>query len=667
MLESLTNHYCIYFIDHKMEFGWIQDIQKNKLIIVPPQGKPKFLLPNRVAYSWREKKLPFNAAQAHETLELHMKQAEQYKQTFELETMHSLLENMREYTLEELAVDFLDKPENSVSKLGLFLALREDSFWFKHNRNLTYTPRTSEELALLEVQFARLQEQQKHAVNIQKWIKQLESGEWNANTKITAEQQNWLDQQLNLLIEGTESPYWKEMSTLLDWGTSFGIGEENSLKRWLAGAGTPVSTSRLTLLRANVREQFPEEVLVDVERVRKLPSEKLTRSPAEIQTFTVDAESTLDYDDAFSVLEWNKAQLIVAVHITDLSHSVHPGDPLFKEAEDRISSVYTIEETIPMLPEELSNDTFSLMSGEERAVLSFKFKLNGNGDWSLLEVIPRMIKVHENLSYEQADLLIENNHDFWGLLNKFCKCAQERRLEKGALNLARKEFDFDISDPEQIRIIPLKRNSPASRIIEELAIVVNRETARLFQEADFPGIYRTQSPYELIKEVEDGELLSLENIRIEPAKLTTVPGIHSGLGCEVYMHATSPIRRFADLITQSQLKKLIKKEEPVFSTEDMMHWAEEVSFRQRKYNKAERNITQYWKLRYLQQHLGEIYVAKIRKRLPNNNTEIELLELACVVPAAGLGKNEEGELMLRIDEVGLDPPRIGVHIQTLST
>ena len=167
--------------------------------------------------------------------------------------------------------------------------------------------------------------------------------------------------------------------------------------------------------------------------------------------------------------------------------------------------------------------------------------------------------------------------------------------------------------------------------------------------------------------MEDGEQLSLENIRIEPARLTTVPGKHSGLGCEVYMHATSPIRRFADLITQSQLKKLIKKVEPVFSTEDMMHWAEEVSFRQRKYNKAERNITQYWKLRYLQQHLGEIYVAKIRKRIPNNNTEIELLELACVVPAEGLGKNEEGKLMLRIDEVGLDPPRIVVHKQTLST
>ena len=84
-----------------MGYGWIEGTQKNKLIIIPPQGKPKLLLPNRVAYSWREKKLPFNAAQAHETLELDMKQAELYKQTFELETMHSLLEDMREYTLEE--------------------------------------------------------------------------------------------------------------------------------------------------------------------------------------------------------------------------------------------------------------------------------------------------------------------------------------------------------------------------------------------------------------------------------------------------------------------------------------------------------------------------------------------------------------------------------------
>ena len=664
MLESLINHYCVFFQDHKLDYGWIEGIQKNKLIIVPLQGKIIFLPENRVAFSWRGKKLPLNAVQAHETIGQHLKQAEQYKQAFELETMHSLLENGREYSLDELAFDFLDDPKNSVYQLGLFLALREDSFWFKHNRNLTYTPRTSAELELLQVQLVRQHERRKRAVNIQKWIKHLESGAWNEDSEITAEQQIWLDQLLNLLADGTDSPHWKEMSSLLGWGTSIGPGEENSLKRWLAKAGAPVSASRLTLLRANVREQFTEEALSEVERVSNLPLENIERISAKVPTFTIDAEKTLDYDDAFSVLEWSEGELIVAIHITDLSHAIQPEDPLFKEAESRISSVYSPEGPVPMLPDLLSNDTFSLKAGEDRAVLSFKFQLTGNGDWNLLEVAPKIARVQKNLSYEQADLLIKGKQDFWGLLNKFCMKAFELRLRKGALNLTRKEFNFDISDPEQICITPLNRNSPANRIIEELAIAVNRETGRLFKAADFPGIYRTQASFELIKEVEDGEQLSLEHIQVEPARLTTISGTHAGLGCEAYMHTTSPIRRFADLITQLQLKMLIKEEDPVFSTEDMMHWAEEVSLRQRKYKRAEREIIQYWKLRYLQQHLGEIFAAKIRKGLPNNNTEIELIELDCTVPVFGLGVFEEGEhLLLRIDEVGLEPPRLGVHAQ----
>ena len=133
-----------------MESGWIEGIQKNKVIVVPAHGKKHFLPANRIAFSWQEKKIAENAVSAHESLELQLKQAEQFKQTFELETMHSLLEEIREYTLEELAADFLDDPNDSVCKLGLFLSLRTDSFWFKHNRNLTYTPRTDEELELIK-------------------------------------------------------------------------------------------------------------------------------------------------------------------------------------------------------------------------------------------------------------------------------------------------------------------------------------------------------------------------------------------------------------------------------------------------------------------------------------------------------------------------------------
>lgn len=668
MFESLVFHYCVFFRDNRMEYGWIEGIQKNKLIIVPLHGKKQFLAGNRIALSWKDDKLNLNAELAHESLLEQTKKAEQYQQSFELETIHSLLDEIKEYSLEELAFDFLNDAEDTICKLGLFLAMREDSFWFKHNRNLTYTPRTEEELSLLKVQLARQKELKERELNIQTWIKNLESGDWHADSEISTEQKQWLHQLLNLLTEGTDSQYWKEMSSLLDWGSSFGIGEENALKRWLEKAGSSVSTSRLTLLRASVREHFSNEIYQEVERVRKIPLEKQVMLSPEVPTFTIDAKKTRDYDDAFSVMEWSSGGLVIAVHITDLSDFVYPQDALFKEAEARISSVYSLEESIPMIPDELSSDTFSLKAGEDRKVLSFMFQLSANGNWNLLEVVSRVIRVQKNLSHEEADHLIEENRDFWGLLNNFCQRSLEQRLENGALNLSRKEFDFDISDPKDIKITALDRNSAANRIIEELAISVNCETGRIFQEADFPGIYRTQSSYEIIKEVTEGTKLSMENIRIEPARLSTIPGKHAGLGCDVYMQATSPIRRFVDLVTQQNLKLLINKQEPVFSEDDMMRWSEEISLRQRKYNRAEREIIKFWKLKYLKQHLGDNFEAKVRKKLANNNTEIELLELDCVVSAAGLTEFESGEqLLLRIDEVGLEAPKLVVKALSTGT
>ncbi|HBJ46537.1 MAG TPA: hypothetical protein DDY69_04300, partial [Deltaproteobacteria bacterium] len=95
---------------------------------------------------------------------------------------------------------------------------------------------------------------------------------------------------------GTDSQYWKEMSSLLDWGNSFGFGEENCLKRWLSRAGSPVSPSRLTLLRARVRERFNAEIYAEVERIRKTPLVNLALFSPETPTFTIDAEKTRDYD-----------------------------------------------------------------------------------------------------------------------------------------------------------------------------------------------------------------------------------------------------------------------------------------------------------------------------------------------------------------------------------
>ena len=668
MFESLVFHYCVFFRDNRMDFGWIEGIQKNKLIIVPLSGKKQFLAGNRIALSWKDEKLPLNADSAHESLLEHLKKAKKFQHSCELETMHSLLDEIKEYSLEDLSVNFLDDAENTICKLGLFLAMRADSFWFKHNRNLTYTPRTEEELGLLKVQLVRQKEVKDRAINVKSWIKQLEDGNWHKDSNISTEQKQWLDQLLNVLVDGTGSQYWAEISTILEWDSSIGISQENSLKRWLERAGSPVSTSRLTLLRANVRLNFSNKIYQDVERVIKIPLRKTKTISERVPTFTIDAGKTRDFDDAFSVLEWGKNGLVIAAHITDLSDFILPDTQLFKEAEARISSVYSLEESIPMIPDELSNNTFSLKEGLKKNVLSFIFQLSGNGQWNFLEVVPRTIRVQKNLTYEEADHLIKEGNDFWGLLNKFCNKSLEQRLANGAINLTRKEFNFDISNPEHIKITNLNRNSPANRIVEELAISVNSETGRIFQQAAFPGIYRTQSSYKIIKEVEAGSNLSMDNIQIESAKLSTLPEKHAGLGCDVYMQVTSPIRRFLDLVTQHNLKLLIKKQEPIFSEEDMMRWATEISLRHRKYNRAEKDIIKFWKLKYLKQHLGEIFEAKIKKKRTNNNTEIELIELDIVLPSSGLTEHKDGDqLLLQINDVCLKPPKLSVKVMTNGT
>ena len=74
MLESLLNHFCVFFRDNKIEYGWIEAVHKNKLFVIPQKGKSLFLPLSRIAYSWRGQKLAYNSTKGHELLEQHLKQ-----------------------------------------------------------------------------------------------------------------------------------------------------------------------------------------------------------------------------------------------------------------------------------------------------------------------------------------------------------------------------------------------------------------------------------------------------------------------------------------------------------------------------------------------------------------------------------------------------------------
>ena len=304
-----------------------------------------------------------------------------------------------------------------------------------------------------------------------------------------------------------------------------------------------------------------------------------------------------------------------------------------------------------MLPESLSNHYFSLCAGEWRNVFSYCFQLYVTGETKFLGISPQILQVQNNLMYEEANQQIENANDFWGILYECCQGMLKKRLENGALNLEHKEFKIDISNPEQIQISPVNRNDPANLIIQELAILVNHESAHWFTEKKVPAIYRTQIPYQMIKTVEVGQPLTIEHVSIEAAHLSISPSAHSGLGCEEYLQITSPIRRFVDLINQLQMQTTLQTVESWFTPEELMAWAEQIEVRQKLYKRAEREIERYWKLRYLSQQQDERFPAIVKRHF-GQCTEIEITSIGFQFPLSGLSTLELGtEITIQLEQV----------------
>ncbi|MBF0286329.1 MAG: RNB domain-containing ribonuclease [SAR324 cluster bacterium] len=661
--DILLHHYCFFYKDGNLTAGWIEAIQKNKLLISPLQGKTILLPVHRIGFSWKNTILETEKNAAHQKLQPQLDQAHILAKTHDLAIIHELTDSGKTYTFSELALDFLDSPEDLLQQLGLFIALEKDRRFFKKKNN-TYTARTSEELEQAEQQEKRELEKELWEKKAKQWIMDIENGAWNAETPIDSEQQQWIDHIKSVLIYKQNSGYWKNIAPLFNLNAAANEEDDIKLRKLLSRAGYPISWGRLLLLRASVQYEFPQEIQ---DAARKLIEQPISQSNRknwfDYPTYTIDSETTADYDDAFSIIEWDARKVVVAIHIADLSDVIMPGMPLFEEAEKRISSVYTLKTIFPMFPQLLSNEYFSLEAKKDRPAMSFVFELSTDKGASFQGIESSLIHVQENLTYEQSNQYIEMKNAFWESLSNCCQTLRKQRLANGALDFERKEVDIDISHPDQINIQPINRNTSSHQIIEELAILVNQEVGMFFKVHQCPGIYRTQAPYEIIEEAKEKDKLSSQNVRVEAARLSTVPDIHAGLGCECYMQMTSPIRRFTDLVTQYQLAQYLRNQKIIFEEEQLMSWAEQIKNTQSGYGRAEQELEKHWKVKYLFQHQGEPIFATIKRHLRAEKTEIVFDDIQYMARVPGLTVYQEGEtIQVRIDHVNVRLHQIAVSV-----
>ena len=383
----------------------------------------------------------------------------------------------------------------------------------------------------------------------------------------------------------------------------------------LVRAGVLAQDEPLELERAGIPDKFPNDALVEAASID--PSMTLEepgrRDLTGLPTFTVDDAGTEDRDDALSLEveepDSGHPQTIyrIGIHIADAGALIPPDGAIDREASRRMATLYVPDRKTYMLPPEVSKRTGSLVPGETRAVLSLMVRVTESGEVVGWEVQGSTIRSDIALTYEAADGAIEDVDHVWHRsLDSAHKVALSLRLGReraGAINLERPEMLFHVQPSGEVDVRVLSRSTPARLMVTELMILCNSLLAEFCRREQIPAPYRSQSVPEMtdvMTATPEGPLRwYLAARRLLPAELNTVPGAHAGLGVPAYIQATSPLRRYHDLVVQRQIGRYLSSGTPLYSTEAISEVAQRAEVQLREIRKLEEERNRYWFLKYL--------------------------------------------------------------------
>lgn len=398
---------------------------------------------------------------------------------------------------------------------------------------------------------------------------------------------------------------------------------------------------------ASYGEEVPAEALENRVDLRALP------------LITIDGEDARDFDDAVYCEPKKSGGWRLWVAIADVSYYVTPNSALDKEALIRGNSVYFPSQVVPMLPESLSNGLCSLNPNVDRLCMVCEMTVSKAGKLSSYKHYPAVMNSHARLTYTKVnqilsgdETLIERYQPLVGHitdLQQMYLALKNSRDARGAVEFETLETKFIFNAERKIeRIEPVVRND-AHKIIEECMILANIASASYVEKNKEPALYRVhESPSEqrlqgfrdFLSELGldlkggsepeptdyadlahrisgrvDKELIQTMLLRsMKQAIYHPDNQGHFGLALKRYAHFTSPIRRYPDLLLHRAIKYLLHKEGQLtdkaigefhYSPEQMDSFAEQCSMTERRADDATREVSDWLKCEYMQDHLGD--------------------------------------------------------------
>jgi|UPI0006458E6C exoribonuclease II len=394
---------------------------------------------------------------------------------------------------------------------------------------------------------------------------------------------------------------------------------------------------------------------------------------AAVQAFSIDDSQTTEIDDALSVQGLGSGTVVFGVHIAAPSLAIAPDSPVDKVARDRLSTVYMPGYKLTMLPDDVVQ-AYTLQAGRDCPAVSLyvsfdEATLKVTGSETKLERVP----IAANLRHDQLDAVITEatllgevpaayefapELAFCFRLARHLKAGREQVRGKPELfNRADYNFKLDGNDGaepqghERVSIGTRQRGSPLDLIVAEAMILANSTWGGWLNELGVPGIYRSQASM-------------APGVKV---RMGTKAAPHAGMGVAQYTWATSPLRRYVDLLNQWQIVACARHGRTAalaapFKPKDAALFSVISSFdaAYSAYNGFQSGIERYWTLKYLEQNgIAELDAAVMKEGLVRADT------LPLVFRAVGADRLPRGA-RVKVRITGTDLLTLDVHASVLS-